>query len=68
VMPQHGSAPSSAHVPSCTEGAFAHTQPQAPLGVPMWRVGSYMSCPLILTIRHCAPSDVPEEGSGYESG
>ena len=29
---------------------------------------SRMSCPFIFIMRHCAPSDIPEKGSGYESG
>jgi hypothetical protein len=38
------------------------------LGVPMWHACSRFLCLFIVTMRPCAPSDISEEGSGYESG
>ena len=45
-----------------------HTLFETPLGVPMWHACSRILCLFIVTMRPCAPSDISEEGSGYESG
>ena len=54
-----------------TDGARAppHTLFATPLGVPMWHACSRLFlCLHIVTMRPRAPSDISEEGSGYESG
>ena len=45
-----------------------HTLFETPLGMPMWHACSRILCLFIVTMRPCAPSDISEEGSGYESG
>ena len=48
--------------------ALPHTLFATSLGVPMWHARSHILCLFIVTMRPCAPSDISEEGSGYESG
>ena len=57
-----GPASGSALVPDALP-ARAHTLTiETPLGVPMWHTCSFISCPSLFTMRHCAPSDLSEEG------
>ena len=48
--------------------ALPHTLFTTPLGVPMWHACSRILCLFIVTMRPSAPSDISEDGSGYESG
>ena len=43
-------------------GSHTHSHIETPLGVPMWHTCSFISCPSLFTMRHCAPSDLSEEG------